>query len=148
MKAGVAASVGWPLVQKGRLMKLGIFSNVVTGASPEEVAARTRGFGLEAVQFVPAASGIGFGFDRAAPVDDFKRWAAAYRQEDVRIAGVAGYINLLHHDQRQRHDNIETFKGFLRDMHDLGTRLISTETGTYVASGDWDNHPDNRVPAA
>jgi len=129
-------------------MKLGIFSNVVTGASPEEVAARTRGFGLEAVQFVPAASGIGFGFDRAAPVDDFKRWAAAYRQEDVRIAGVAGYINLLHHDQRQRHDNIETFKGFLRDMHDLGTRLISTETGTYAASGDWNNHPDNRAPAA
>jgi sugar phosphate isomerase/epimerase len=127
---------------------LGIFSNVVGGASPEEVAARTSGYGLRAVQFIPAAAGIGFGFDGSQPDEDFGRWAAAYRREGVEVAGVGGYINLLHHDPGQRARNVETFKGFLRHMGELGTRLISTETGTYATSGDWDHHPDNRTPRA
>jgi sugar phosphate isomerase/epimerase len=127
---------------------LGIFSNVVTGNSPEEVAAKTRQYGLSAVQFIPGASGIGFGFDRAQPDEDFRRWAAAYKNEEVTIAAVGGYINLVASDPEKRRRNLATFKGFLRDMRDLGTRLISTETGTYATSGDWDNDPRNRTPEA
>jgi sugar phosphate isomerase/epimerase len=129
-------------------LKLGIFSNVVSGETPEAVAARTRQYGLDAVQFIPAASGIGFGFDRDQPEQDFRRWAAAYKQEGIDVAAVGGYINLLHQDAEKRRGNIDTFKGFLRQMGDLGTRLISTETGTYALSGDWDNDPRNRLPEA
>ena len=130
-------------------MHLGIFSNVVNGDSPEEVAAKTRGYGLQAVQFIPAASGIGFGFDKPALGDDFPRWASAYRNEGVEIAGVGGYMNLLHPDPQKRAATIETFKDFLRRMRpELGTRLISTETGTYATSSDWDADPRNRTDAA
>lgn len=129
-------------------MYLGIFSNVVTGTTPEEVAARTREFGLGAVQFIPAASGIGFGFDTDRPADDFPRWAKAYASVGVEISGVGGYINLLARDPEKRRRNIETFKGFLRGMRELGTRYISTETGTYATTGDWDNDPANRTPQA
>ena len=130
------------LTAGGGHMHLGIFSNVVNGDSPEEVAAKTRGYGLQAVQFIPAASGIGFGFDKPALGDDFPRWASAYRNEGVEIAGVGGYMNLLHPDPQKRAATIETFKDFLRRMRpELGTRLISTETGTYATSSDWDAGP-------
>jgi sugar phosphate isomerase/epimerase len=130
-------------------MYLGIFSNVVDGASPEEVAEKTARYGLRAVQYIPAASGIGFGFDKPSLGDDFPRWAAAYRQVGVEIAAVGGYMNLLHPNPEKRRRNIETFKDFLRRMRpELGTRLISTETGTYATSGDWNNDPRNRTPEA
>jgi len=130
-------------------MQLGIFSNVVGGESPEEVAAKTRAYGLRAVQFIPAASGVGFGFDKPALGDDFPRWAAAYRAAGVEIAAVGGYMNLLHPDPDKRARTVETFKDFLRRMRpQLGTRLISTETGTYATTSDWDNDPRNRTADA
>ena len=89
------------VMERGTSLHLGIFSNVVSGATPEEVAARTRQYGLTAVQFIPAASGIGFGFDRSQPAEDFRHWAAAYRQEGIDVAAVGGYINLLHQRSRE-----------------------------------------------
>jgi hypothetical protein len=52
-------------------MKLGIFSNVIKGGSPGEVAEKTRSYGLDAVQFVPAGVFVGFGFDQEAPEAEF-----------------------------------------------------------------------------
>jgi sugar phosphate isomerase/epimerase len=130
-------------------MYLGIFSNVVDGATPEEVAEKTAHYGLRAVQYIPAASGIGFGFDKPSLGDDFPRWSAAYRQAGVEVAAVGGYMNLLHANHEQRRRNIETFKHFMRCMQpELGTRLISTETGTYSTTGDWNHDARNRTTEA
>jgi sugar phosphate isomerase/epimerase len=127
-----------------------LFSNVIRGNSPEEVAAKTAALGLRSVQLIPAWVEVGFGFDHesAGAGAAYGRWAAAYRAEGVDICGLGGYINLLHHDPERRRANIETFKGALRAMGEIGTRWISTETGTYARSGDWDHHPDNRTPEA
>ncbi len=79
-------------------MKLGIFSNVIKGGSPNEVAEKTRAYGLDAVQFVPAGVFVGFWFDQEAPDAEFSPWAAAYESAGVEVCAVGGYVNLLHHD--------------------------------------------------
>jgi sugar phosphate isomerase/epimerase len=127
-------------------MRASIFSNVITGRTPAEAAAKTRSLGLSSVQFVPAYVNVGFGFDQAvAGSDDFAEWAEAYRQEDIEICGVAGYVNLLHPDKDRQRRNIEALKDFLRRMAVLGTRYISTETGSYATTSDWDFDPQNRT---
>ena len=129
-------------------MKLGIFSNVIEGASPSEVAEKTRSYGLDAVQFVPADVFVGFGFDHDAPEAEFGRWAAAYANAGVEVCAVGGYVNLLHHDPARRKDNLDKFTGYLRDMKTLGARYISTETGSLSKTSDWDFDPANRAPEA
>jgi len=129
-----------------------IFSNVITGRDPEEVAAKTREYGLAGVQFVPKEVSVGFGFDSEADaalaLDDFARWRAAYEAVGVEVCAVGGYLNLLHRDLDRRQQNVEAFRSYLQRMSELGTRLISTETGSLAPSGDWDDDPANRTPEA
>lgn len=127
-----------------------IFSNVIQGRDPEEIAARTAEFGLTAVQFIPREVQVGFGFDTDSPAlsADFSRWRKAYDAAGVQIAAVGGYLNLLHPDPGHRAGNIAAFTSFLRRMSELGTTLISTETGSLAPSGDWDDDPANRTPEA
>ncbi|WP_196073126.1 sugar phosphate isomerase/epimerase family protein [Nakamurella alba] len=125
-----------------------IFSNVITGTDPHRAAARTRELGLASVQFTPAEVSVGFGFDTDVTGGDFAAWKAAYDTEGIGICAVAGYLNLLHHDLTIRRRNIDTFTGYLRRMHLLGTQLISVETGSLAPTGDWDDDPTNHTPQA
>jgi sugar phosphate isomerase/epimerase len=127
---------------------LSIFSNVIKAETPEEVARKTRGYGLRSVQFIPSRAAVGFGFDTKGAEASFDRWAMAYDREGVEICGVGGYLNLLHHDPGRRRQNLEAFKSYLRGMKILGCRYISTETGSYAPTGDWDFDPKNRTPEA
>jgi sugar phosphate isomerase/epimerase len=129
-------------------MYLSIFSNVIKGETPEAVARKTRGYGLRSVQFIPSRAEIGFGFDARMAETSFERWAEAYRREGIEVCGVGGYLNLLHHDPERRRQNLGAFKAYLRGMRTLGCRYISTETGSYAPTGDWDFDPRNRTPAA
>lgn len=129
-------------------MELSIFSSVIKGETPEEVARKTQGYGLRNVQFIPDRAAIGFGYDTKTAAASFEHWAAAYRQEGIEICGVGGYINVLHHDPERRRLNVEAIKSWLRAMPVLGCRYLSTETGSYAASGDWDFDPRNRTPGA
>lgn len=129
-------------------MYLSIFSNVIEGDSPDEVAAKTAEYGFESVQFTPAGAHIGFGFDRTNPDASFDRWADAYARVGLHADIIAAYINLLHPDLEVRRRNIDTFKQYLEDMGAFGCRYISTETGSLSAVSDWDYDPANRTADA
>lgn len=129
-------------------MYLSVFSNVVTGATPEEVADKTAGYGLGSVQFIPSRAEIGFGFDAKTADASLERWARAYRGRGIEVCGVGGYLNVLHRDPARRRENLEAIKTYLRGMRALGCRYLSTETGSYAPSGDWDFDPGNRTTEA
>ncbi len=129
-------------------MHLSIFSSVIKGETPEEVARKTREYGLRSVQFIPSRAEIGFGFDTKVAEASFERWARAYDREGIEICGVGGYLNILHHDPERRQQNVDALKSYLRGMNILGCRYISTETGSYAPTGDWDFDPKNRSPEA
>jgi len=125
-------------------MYLSIFSSVIAGANPAEVARKTRAFGLRSVQLVPDEVNVGWGFDGTGATGTFEEWAEAYSREGVEICAIAGYLNLLHHDPVKRRRNIDIFKSFLHDMNTIGCPYVSTETGSFAPSGDWDFDPINR----
>src|SRR5687768_5242883 len=96
-------------------MYVSIFSSVIAGRTPAEVARKTRALGLRSVQLVPDEVNVGWGFDFSTGASGtFEEWAAAYRAEGVEICGIAGYLNLLHHDSGKRRRNIDIFAQFLR----------------------------------
>jgi len=129
-------------------MYLGIFSNVIAGATPEEVARKTREHGLRSVQFVPSRTAADPRGEEAAVAAAFERWAAAYAREGIEICGVGGYLNLLHPDPERRQRNHRLFRSYLRGTKAIGCRYISTETGSYAPTGEWDFDPRNRTPEA
>lgn len=124
-----------------------LFSTVVTGDDPKDVARRTRALDLRNIQFVPDSARFGAQVDDKQVAASFEHWATAYRREGIEICAVGAYINLLHSDPERRRHNIAIFTAYLRAMHVLGCRYISTETGTYAA-GEWDFDARNRTPAA
>lgn len=129
-------------------MHLSIFSSVITGKTPAEVARKTREYGLRSVQFVPDEVNIGWGFDGNGAQGPFEVWADAYAREGIEICAVAGYINLLPRDLEERERNTELFASFLRRMKNIGVRYISTETGSLSPKGAWTPDPANQTPQA
>lgn len=129
-------------------MHLSIFSSVITGKTPAEVARKTRDYGLRSVQFVPDEVNIGWGFDGNGAQGPFELWADAYAREGIEICAVAGYINLLPRNLEERERNTELFASFLRRMKRIGVRYISTETGSLSPKGAWTPDPANQTPEA
>jgi sugar phosphate isomerase/epimerase len=129
-------------------MHLSIFSSVITGKTPADVARKTREYGLHSVQFVPDEVNVGWGFDGNGAQGPFDVWAEAYANEGIEICAVAGYINLLPRNLAEREKSIEVFSSFLRRMKILGTRYISTETGSLSPKGAWTPDPANQTPEA
>lgn len=129
-------------------MHVSIFSSVITGKTPADVARKTREYGLRSVQFVPDEVNVGWGFDGNGAQGPFEVWADAYAKEGIEVCAVAGYINLLPHNLAERQTNIEVFASFLRRMKVLGTRYISTETGSLSPKGAWTPDPANQTPEA
>ena len=129
-------------------MDLSIFSHVVKGKTPEEVARKTRAYGLRSVHLLPRQTDIGFGHDTSVVEAVFEHWAEAYHHEGVEISGIAGYINPLDPDPVRRQAGIGAFKSYLSGAKVLGCRDIATETGTYATAGAWDFDPRTRTPEA
>lgn len=127
-------------------MHISIFSEVIAGRSPSEVATKIADYGLGSVQFLPAYTHRQFG---QTPLEaSTAEWADAFAAADVPVTGVAAYLNILHPDPRQRRANLDMFKVYLREAKLLGTRYVATETGTGATSSDWDFDDWNRTAEA
>jgi sugar phosphate isomerase/epimerase len=129
-------------------MYLSVFSDVIKGATPQEVARKTREYGFRSVQWLPDEVRRGWGWDGRGASGSFEEWAAAFEREGIEICGVGGYLNIMARDPELRRHNIDLFASFLRRMPAIGVRYISTETGSLAASGDWDDDPANATPEA
>ena len=125
-------------------MKIGIFSNTVSGGTPEEVAARTRALGVEAVQLRTEYTGL----DLLGCMAHRTRVRRAYEAEGVAVVALAGYTNLLDPVPERRRANQEQLEHLIGVAAELGTRIVVTETGSYDPANSWNDHPHNHTPAA
>jgi sugar phosphate isomerase/epimerase len=128
-------------------MQLGIFSDVVSGRDPEEVAAKTRAHGLECVQLRMTMPGVDLS-QEGITERDAKRVRTAFEREGVTIGALAAYTNLTHPDPDLRRVNVESFKDRLRWARAFGTDLVATETGTFNRGSEWDADPYNDTEEA
>lgn len=72
-------------------MRLGVFSNTISGSSPEEVAECSRAAGVEAVQLRLEWLGL----DVEGRAADRVRVRRAYEAAGIEVAAVAAYTNLF-----------------------------------------------------
>lgn len=66
-----------------------------------------------------------------------------FRDANIQISSIYGYINLLAPDPVQREKNIAYIKSILKHARDLGSPYVVTETGTYSLEHDYAYHPKN-----
>ena len=109
-------------------MQLGIFSDVISGRDPEEIAARTRAFGFECVQLRLTMPGVDLTAEGITKADA-TRVRRAFEREAVAVGGLAAYANLTHPDPDRRRRNVAGFQNRIRWARAFGTTVV-TETGT------------------
>ncbi|WHY85063.1 sugar phosphate isomerase/epimerase family protein [Neobacillus novalis] len=57
----------------------------------------------------------------------------AFREQDIQIAVLGCYINMIHPDQTERRKALERFKEHIRFARDFGCGIVGTETGNVNA---------------
>lgn len=134
-------------------MRLGIFSNVIQGATIEEWARKHREAGFESVMLWPTGfTGVKQGgyhtmYGELMSKEEAERIKNAFDAEGIRVVALASYTNYMHFDPDRRRANIERLKRTFEMAHWVGAHIVATETGTLSKDGDWSPHSKNYTEA-
>lgn len=123
-------------------LKLGIFTGVYAALPLEEAARRIREDGFSCVVLQYAFKDVKF--DPYKPDwDVLKKITTALERNDIEIAGLYGYHNVIGPDEAARARN-ERFTSMLIDnWQRFGSPIISTETGTFNPRSQFLDDPRN-----
>jgi sugar phosphate isomerase/epimerase len=125
-------------------MRVGIFSNTISGGSPEEVAERSRAAGVEAVQLRLEWPGL----DVEGSAADRARVRRAYEAVGIEVAALAAYTNLFDPLLERKRANRARLEHLIKVTPEFGTPVLVTETGSYSPDDSWSDHPQNHTPEA
>jgi sugar phosphate isomerase/epimerase len=129
----LARSDTWP--------RLGIFTYDFAAGEWDSLVESCRRMGLETVQLgTPILEEC---LDRPDRIDSLVQLLAA---EDISIAALAGYRNLVAPDPAKRRANIEFLERCLELATRFGTSVVATESGTRHPEGDWTDSAENWHP--
>jgi sugar phosphate isomerase/epimerase len=128
-------------------LTLGIMTRHVERPTVDEVAAANQDHGLDAVQLSLESAGLE-PLPRALPEDEARRIGGAFRDAGLRLAAVSGTFNVLDPDRDRLRDHLDRFARLCGACEWLGTRVVTTCTGTRAADSMWRPHPDNQKPDA
>lgn len=152
--AGVATSILTPrhtLAESGspalralakKNFKFGAFTSVYATLPLEEAAKKIKDDGLDGVVMQYAFKDIHF--DPLKPDWDVleKINSALYRNE-LKVAGLYGYYNVVDPDAERRKQGEEAFACLARYWKKFGSPIISMETGTFNAKSEFGDDPKN-----
>jgi sugar phosphate isomerase/epimerase len=128
-------------------IKLGIMSGVYGGLPVAEAARKiaSDGFSCVVCDFTFADAR----FDPLAP--DWKvasKITGALEAEGVRVVGMMGYYNVIDPDTTRRKIGEARMKALLTHGKKLGTPVVAVGTGTFNASSEWGEAPENATEEA
>jgi sugar phosphate isomerase/epimerase len=122
--------------------RLGIFTYDFGPGEWDRLVETCRSTGLQAVQL--GSPMLEECLSRPERIDSVVERLEA---EEISIAALAGYRNLVAPDPGQRRANIDFIAHCLELAPRFGTSIVATETGTRDPEGDWTDSPDNWLPA-
>jgi L-ribulose-5-phosphate 3-epimerase len=110
-------------------MNLGIRAHDLENRPLEELVKEIAGKGLKSVQLALSKS-----FDLKAEPGVLSPGLAhyigsAFANENVQVAVLGCYFNMIHPDQVERKKGLERFKEHIRFARDFGCSIVATETG-------------------
>jgi L-ribulose-5-phosphate 3-epimerase len=116
-------------------MNLGIRAHDIEADNLENLVQSVTQKGLSSVQlalsksfdFVPAKRGY-LSPGLAGHI------GSAFRKQDIQIAVLGCYINMIHPDPAARREALDRFKEYIRFARDFGCSIVGTETGNVHAS--------------
>jgi sugar phosphate isomerase/epimerase len=121
--------------------RLGIFNYDFAAGEWDRLVETCRGMGLETVQLgMPILEEC---LERPARIDALVQLLAG---ENISIAALAGYRNLVAPDPAKRRANIDFLERCLELAPRFGTSVVATESGTRHPEGDWTDSPENWRP--
>jgi sugar phosphate isomerase/epimerase len=129
------------------MFDLGIMTRHVERGSIEAVAEAIAGYGLKVVQLSLESAEV-------EPLPDrleervARRIREAFERVGVRIAAVSGTFNTIDPDTKARDENVERFRRLCGACESLGTKVLTTCTGTRNIDSMWRAHPGNQLPDA
>jgi sugar phosphate isomerase/epimerase len=127
--------------KKGNL-KLGIFASVYEGLPLDEAVRKIKEDG-----FAGAVLNYGFKdvqFDPMKPDwDALKRMTAAFEKQDLQVAGLYGYYNVIDPDPARRKYGEDRIELLIKNWKRFGSPIISTETGSYNPKSEFLEDPKN-----
>ncbi|ALM54308.1 sugar phosphate isomerase/epimerase family protein [Halomonas huangheensis] len=110
-------------------MALGIRGHDLSATSPHQLASEIAQRGLGCLQLaLPRSFNIGTSVGELTPGLAHKV-GKAFQANDVQIAVLGCYINIIHPDIDIRSAELERFKEYIRFCRDFGCGVVGTETG-------------------
>ena len=151
LKITAAAAVGLPLASRAapdlrararKNLKLGVFTGVYAGLPLEEAARRMAADGFRAVVLQNAFADVQF--DPSAPDwDKARRITNTLAKHNLKVAGLFGYYNVVDPDPTRRQRGEQRMQVLIENWKQLGSPIISTETGTFNEKSEWAESPEN-----
>jgi len=128
-------------------LPLGIMSNVYGSLPLQEAVKRIKADG-----FANVVTDYAFAdarFDMSKPDWDVaKKIVAAFEKQEIQIAGVYGYYNIVSPNPAVRKQGEQRMEFFFANWKRLGCPVISTETGTLNEQSEWLISPKNSTEEA
>ena len=128
-------------------LPLGIMSNVYSSLPLNEAVRRIKDDGF--VNVVTDYVFADIRFDMANPDwEAAKKIVAAFENQEIQIAAVYGYYNVVSPNPAVRKQGEQRMEFFFANWKRLGCPVISTETGTFNAQSEWLISPKNDTEEA
>ena len=147
---GVAA-IGLPFISHAapdlrakarKNVKLGIFTGVYASLPLEEAARRIAADGFHSVVLESGFADVHF--DPWAPDwDKARQIVRTLANNNIKIAGLFAYYNIVDPDAARRQRGEKRMQVLMENWKQLGSPVLSTETGTLNAKSEWLESPEN-----
>ncbi|MBS4195123.1 sugar phosphate isomerase/epimerase family protein [Lederbergia citri] len=111
-------------------LNLGIRAHDIENLPLEKLPKKISGKGLSAVQLALGKSFNDFSTATGSLSPGYARHIGqSFRRENVDIAILGCYINMIHPDKTERRKVLDRFKEHIRFARDFGCSIVGTETG-------------------
>ncbi|HOX57662.1 MAG TPA: sugar phosphate isomerase/epimerase [Candidatus Paceibacterota bacterium] len=151
LKLAGAAAVGLPLTSHAapdlrakarKNLKLGVFMGVYASLPLEEAARRIADDGFHGVVFESGFADVRF--DPWAPDWDKARLITrTLARHHIQVVGLYGYYNVVDPNPDRRKRGEERMQVLIDNWKQLGSPVITTETGTFNEKSEWAESPEN-----
>jgi len=128
-------------------LKVAIFSGVYAGLPLEEAAKKIKADGFGGVVLEHTFADIRFN-PFAPDWEVAKKITGCLERNDIKVVGLYGYYNVVATDPEKRKLGEHRMQFLIENWKRLGSKNISTETGSLNPLSEWNDSPENATEKA
>ena len=128
-------------------LKVAIFSGVYAGLPLEEAAKKIKADGFGGVVLEHTFADIRFN-PFAPDWEVAKKITGCLERNDIKVVGLYGYYNVVAPDPEKRKLGEHRMQFLIENWKRLGSKNISTETGSLNPLSEWNDSPENATEKA